>query len=105
MKIIDFQMEDHIQLLFMNILAKVKLHEGFIDSCLNYLCNLKDIRNIWTYNDEERITKQLKYFLKKKDIRTDKNWNAYWYIKEGGFRKRLIYYWIEITMKDRFQSK
>lgn len=73
-----------------------KLHEGYIDSCLDYLCNLRDVSYIWTDNDEERITKKLKFYLREKGIRTDINWNAYWYIKESGFRKRLISYWIEM---------
>lgn len=73
-----------------------KLHEGHVDSCLNYLCDLQDVSHIWTDNDKERITRTLKFYLRGKGIRTDINWNAYWHIKESGFRKRLISYWIEM---------
>lgn len=77
-----------------------KLHEGYIDSSVGYLSEVKDLGIVWIdYN--EALSNQLKIYLYEKGIGTSRNLTAYNYIKESNFRKRFISYWIE-TRPDKY---
>ena len=74
-----------------------KLHEGYIDNCIRFLCDIKeDISIIWTdYNNV--FTEVLIDYLHKNGINNDMVcYHAYKYIKESYFKKRFVSYWIEI---------
>ena len=74
-----------------------KLHEGYIDSCVGFLCDIKDdIGIIWTdYNN--RFTEVFVGYLNEKGIVSMFCYPAYKYIKETNFRKRFVSYWIETS--------
>ncbi len=73
-----------------------KLYEGFVDSCVDYLCETENIGIVWIDNNEF-VANQLKIYLYEKGIGTSRNLSAYNYIKESKFRKRFISYWIETS--------
>lgn len=71
-----------------------KLHEGYIDSCVEFLCELDNIGIILT-DCNNRFSANFEYYLKQRGIETVPCHRAYNYIRESGFRKRFISYWIE----------
>lgn len=77
-----------------------KMHEGYIDSSVDYLSESKDLGIVWI-DYHEALSNQLKIYLYEKGIGTSRNLVAYNYIKESYFRKRFISYWIE-TKPDKY---
>lgn len=73
-----------------------KLHEGYIDSCIGYLCGTKEVSVIWI-DYREFLANELDFYLLKSGINASVNYAAYNYIKESRFRKRFISYWIETS--------
>ncbi len=72
-----------------------RLHEGYINSCLGFLNDIKEeIGIIWTdYNN--RFTESFINYLHEKGIASMFCYPAYKHIKENNFRKRFVSYWIE----------
>lgn len=73
-----------------------KIHEGYIDSSVDFLSKAPDLGIIWIDNNE-MVANQLKIYLNEKGIGVSGNSSAYNYIKESKFMKRFISYWIEIS--------
>ena len=73
-----------------------KLHEGYIDSCVDYFCKTKDIGIVWI-DCNEVLANQLKEYLYEKGIGASRNFAAYNYIKESKFKKRFVLYWVETS--------
>lgn len=92
------------------------MHEGHIDSVVDFLSKEPDLGIVWIDNNE-MVANQLLKYLYEKGIGVSRNLSAYNYIKENKFRKRFILYWIETSpekqceavninepMKDSFQQ-
>lgn len=77
-----------------------KLHEGHIDSSVDFLSKEPDIGIIWI-DHNEMVANQLKIYLNEKGIGVSGNSFAYNYIKESKFMKRFVSYWIE-TRPDKY---
>lgn len=77
-----------------------KIHEGYIDSSVDFLSKAPDLGIIWIDNNE-MVANQLKIYLNEKGIVVSGNSSAYNYIKESKFMKRFISYWIE-TKPDKY---
>lgn len=77
-----------------------KIHEGYIDSSVDYLSEAKDL-GIVLIDYNEVLANQLKEYLYEKGIGVNRNLDAYNYINESKFRKRFISYWIE-TRPDKY---
>lgn len=77
-----------------------KLHEGYIDSSVDFLSKESDLGIIWI-DHNEMIANQLKMYLNEKGIGVSGNSSAYDYIKESKFMKRFVSYWIE-TRPDKY---
>lgn len=77
-----------------------KLHEGYIDSSVNFLSKEPDLGIIWI-DHNEMVANQLKEYLYEKGIGVSRNSSAYNYIKESRFMKRFVSYWIE-TKPDKY---
>lgn len=77
-----------------------KLHEGYIDSSVDFLSKVPDLGIIWI-DHNEMIANQLEKCLYEKGIGVSGNASAYNYIKESKFMKRFISYWIE-TRPDKY---
>lgn len=71
-----------------------KIHEGYIDSSVDFLSKAPDLGIIWIDNNE-MVANQLKIYLNEKGIGVSGNSSAYNYIKESKFIKRFVSYWIE----------
>lgn len=71
-----------------------KLHEGYIDSSVDYLSKAPELGIIWM-DQNEMVTNQLEIYLNEKGIGVSRNSSAYNYIKESKFIKRFVSYWIE----------
>lgn len=70
-----------------------KLHEGYIDSSVDFLSKEHDLGIVWVDNNE-MVANQLIKYLYEKGIGVSRNLSAYNYIKESKFRKRFVSYWI-----------
>lgn len=77
-----------------------KIHEGYIDSSVDFLSKAPDFGIIWIDNNE-MVANQLKIYLDEKGIGVSGNSSAYNYIKESKFMKRFVSYWIE-TRPDKY---
>lgn len=77
-----------------------KLHEGYIDSSVDFLSKEPDLGILWVDNNE-MVANQLIKYLYEKGIGVSRNLSAYNYIKESKFMKRFISYWIE-TKPDKY---
>lgn len=73
-----------------------KIHEGYIDSSVDFLSKAPDLGIIWIDNNE-MVANQLKIYLNEKGIDVSGNSSAYNYIKEDKFKKRFVSYWIETS--------
>lgn len=71
-----------------------KLHEGYIDSSVDFLSKEPNLGIVWIDNNE-MVANQLVKYLYEKGIGVSRNLSAYNYIKESRFVKRFISYWIE----------
>lgn len=71
-----------------------KLHEGFIDSSIDFLKEIRDTGIIWI-DSNEPLAYQFSIYLANERIATITNYAAYQYIKENRFKKRFISYWIQ----------
>lgn len=77
-----------------------KLHEGYIDSSVDFLSKAPELGIIWI-DHNEMVANQLEKYLYEKGIGVSGNASAYNYIKESKFMKRFISYWIE-TRPDKY---
>lgn len=73
-----------------------KLHEGYIDSSVEYLSKTYDLGIVWADNNG-MVTNQLIKYLYENGIGVSRNLSAYNYIKESKFKKRFLSYWIETS--------
>lgn len=76
-----------------------KIHEGYIDSSVDFLSKAPDLGIIWIDNNE--MVANQKIYLNEKGIGVSGNSSAYNYIKESKFMKRFVSYWIE-TRSDKY---
>ena len=76
-----------------------KLHEGYIDSSVDFLSKAPELGIVWI--DHNEMVNQLKMYLNEKGIGVSGNSSAYNHIKESKFMKRFVSYWIE-TRPDKY---